>query len=391
MRRRSSFTRRIILAMLGCAIFLCILRSGELQVDIASYVTYPFLMVRNAFMEAQRRRMAERESRALLVQNIHELVAERDALLRQLVAAEATARYAADSKEVRDFKQRYKLNKGHVAEILFSQQTPAGHFIMVSGGRDQGVEADMVALSQNSLIGRVSEVYPWYSKVTLITDKNCRVAATCAQTGARGIHEGLNEKNATKLSFVSHFDRVDVGDLVVSHGAGLVFPRGFALGKVKSVVSSGVFHEVEVEPFLDVEKLAFCLLVRREDVEVVVCDEEQQGEGVKDAQPSGISLKPLQRVIPHVSQETPMPQEEGLTQSVESTEVDALAAPVQGKSELSVRQPVPVLAESEAQKHDPLEGTYSSGSQKDESQNSQSTNDEKSDQGTRVLSDDAKG
>lgn len=271
MRKKTSLTQRIIWAVVGCSLFLLVLKSSEWQTRMASYIAQPFINVQHWVQGIRRRRTAEKESYQQLVARCSALIAERDLLSRQLIECESAHRYEDDSKDVRQFRKRFHLDHARIAQVIMVNRSPAGHFIFVSSGSAHGVEPDMVVLANNCLIGRVSEVYAHYSKVLLTTDKNCRVAAICTKTGARGIHEGCNDEATTRLAFVSHFDRVEVGDMVVSHGAGLVFPRGFALGKVASVVTTGVFHAVTVTPFIDINTVDFCLVVRRQDVEVTVC------------------------------------------------------------------------------------------------------------------------
>jgi cell shape-determining protein MreC len=61
---------------------------------------------------------------------------------------------------------------------------------------------------------------------------------------------------------VSHLDTLKEGDLVISQGEGLIFPRGFGLGRVKSYELDGVQYHVTIEPLLDVSTLTFCLLLK---------------------------------------------------------------------------------------------------------------------------------
>jgi rod shape-determining protein MreC len=294
MQKRSSLTRRIIWAIIGCSLFLFVLKSSEWQTKIASSIAYPFICAQHWVSDIKKRRMAVGESHETVLKRLSALTAERDTLLRQLIEKEATSRYEADSCEVREFKKRFHLENAHIAQVIMVNRSPAGHYMFVSCGAASGAEPDMVVLANNCLVGRVSEVYLHYSKVLLTTDKNCRVAAICTKTGARGIHEGCNDEKISHLAFVSHFDAVEVGDMVVSHGAGLIFPRGFALGKVKSCVSSGVFHVVEVEPIVDVQKIDFCLLVKRQDVEVVVCAPVQEvGKCLEKTTRPSPSITPL--------------------------------------------------------------------------------------------------
>ncbi len=343
-RKRSSLTRRIVWTIVGCSLVLFVLKSTEWQTKIVSAIAYPFVQAQHWVNDVKKRRVAAQESHELLLQRLNALVTERDQLLRQLIEKESVGRYEADSCEVREFKKRFHLERANVAQVIMINRSPAGHYMFVSSGATGGAEPDMVVLANNALIGRVSEVYPHYSKVLLTSDKNCRVAAICTKTGARGIHEGCNDVAVSRLSFVSHFDTIEVGDMVVSHGAGLIFPRGFALGRVKSCTTSGVFHTVEVEPIIDIEKVDFCLLVRRQDVDVVVCAPVQEDEKSAEKAP-----EPLPATKPLVISDQPVATacEAGQPGPVQAPEVQESHPAENGPQEQVVELPATDLSAAE--------------------------------------------
>ena len=118
----------------------------------------------------------------------------------------------------------------------------------------------MIALHTNNLIGKVTEVYPYYSKVMLVTDPHCNVAAYCSSNGVKGIHHGL-KKGTTTLSYVDHRDEVVQDDLVISSGEGGLFPRGFALGRIAYSESPGYGRSLVVKPLIDLTQLEYCCIV----------------------------------------------------------------------------------------------------------------------------------
>jgi rod shape-determining protein MreC len=135
--------------------------------------------------------------------------------------------------------------------------------VFIDRGASKGVQPNMVALYKNCLIGRVSEVYPSYSKVLLITDKTCKIAALCGTTKSSGIHEGLNKKDYCTLNYVSHLCTLEEGELVISSGEGLVFPQGFGLGKIKSFTRKGLFYDVVIEPLVDLKNIEYVYIIQK--------------------------------------------------------------------------------------------------------------------------------
>ena len=122
----------------------------------------------------------------------------------------------------------------------------------------------MVAVHNTQLVGRVSEVFPYHCKVILITDSGCKVAAHTARSKAHGIVVGTNIINTCSLSYVSHLQKINDDDMVLSSGQGLVFPEGFCLGRIAQHSVNGLCHNIDIKPLIDFTKLEFCVLLNRD-------------------------------------------------------------------------------------------------------------------------------
>src|SRR3990167_8553150 len=216
-----------------------------------SYACYPVILVQHTLTLPFEYLKNFVHNRTQCDAALNALAQEREELLSRLIECENTAAFYHEIQELRDFSQRYALTGALITQIIFKCRTPREHYFLVDAGSRRGVQADMVALYKNFIVGRVVEVFPYYSKVIVITDQNCKVAAQCIKTGAQGIHEGTGT-DQTSLTLVSHLQDVEVGDLVVSSGEGLIFPRGFGLGVIESCTCSGLYHTVFVRPVIDV-------------------------------------------------------------------------------------------------------------------------------------------
>lgn len=155
-----------------------------------------------------------------------------------------------------------------VVQVIAKHFSDEKHFFFIEGGENIGVKVDMIAVYKNCLIGRVTEIFPYYSKVTLITDANCKVAAFCKDSKVRGIHEGQCKLNETKLSYVydSNVDlqkTIKKDDLVISSGEGLIFPRGFGLARVIECRKKDFHVDIFLQPLVDLKEIDYCCLVTR--------------------------------------------------------------------------------------------------------------------------------
>jgi rod shape-determining protein MreC len=230
---------------------------------LSSYVMYPLLIVQNNVIKPVKLFFERQKSVEELAALLKKTEREREELLAKNVVLQSCAYYADQTRDLAEFKERYEVKNAHLAHILLRQFSDQSHVVFIDRGASKGVQPNMVALYKNCLIGRVAEVYPYYSKILLVTDKSCKIAAVCGTTKSSGIHEGLNKKDCCTLNYVSHLCSLEEGELVISSGEGLVFPQGFGLGKIKSFVRKGLFYDVVIEPLVDVKNIDYCYIMQK--------------------------------------------------------------------------------------------------------------------------------
>lgn len=258
----------IVLTIISFFIFWhCLLAIAAIE-TFSSCMLYPLLRIQQIVIEPIRIWIGRSRTIGELEQALQEIQKKHDELFAENVVLKATHHYAYETNELRNFNKKYLLGNGKLAQVLARHFSPKSQFFFVDAGAQQGIKKDMVALYNNIIVGRVAEVYPWYCKVCLITDLDCKVAAICLSSakGACGIHEGTNDVMHTIMRYVSHLDVVNVGDDLFSSGEGLVFPKGFALGKVISAEKGELFYTILVKPALDLQTLRYCTLIAKEDI-----------------------------------------------------------------------------------------------------------------------------
>lgn len=228
----------------------------------ASLMVYPFLKLQYfviTFVNDYKKSWQKNES---LQEKISSLEEQNSSLLAENISLQASSYFLENIQELALFKKRYESDKTVLAHIILKQFSSHEHSIFVDCGSVHGSEVDMVAVYKSCLIGRVETVYPYYSKVRLITDPYCKVAAYCRSSKARGIHEGCNEQLST-LKFVSHLSQLVVNDILISSGEGLVFPQGFGIGRIASFEQDGLYYTIVVKPLLKLEELEYCYLLKK--------------------------------------------------------------------------------------------------------------------------------
>ncbi len=250
--------------------FLCFIISLGLinyfhksMLSMASYLVYPVISIQSYVIEPIKQWTLKRKTIEELEKELAMLREEYDEMLADTIAARAQQVYWDDIKEVVEFSKQYVDQDGIIAQVLARNFSEQNHFFLIDAGEHKGITNDMVVVYKNNLIGKIIEVFPWYSKVCLITDRLCKVAATCSQTNTHGIHEGANNLEQTSLHYVSHLDQVILDDFVLSSGEGTIFPQGFALGKVVSVSEDGFYKKVILKPLTDFASLDYCVVIKK--------------------------------------------------------------------------------------------------------------------------------
>lgn len=145
------------------------------------------------------------------------------------------------------------------AAVLSSEGGAVGSrgIVRVDKGSLDGVAEGAVVVVPEGLVGRVTDVTPHTSEITLITDPSVKVACEIAETGGvllRGIIAGGSE-DVLSLLYTVGGGNVPPRSRVTTSGVGGVFPKGLEIG---TFISDG-----EVLPSVDFSNLED-VFIRRE-------------------------------------------------------------------------------------------------------------------------------
>lgn len=228
-----------------------------------SAIMYPILYISDCVVTPIKSWYAHREFIRDLSAKYEALQHEYAAMHQELIAAYASADYARDIAELSAFKKRYEDDHALIAHIMMRYISSESHHALLDVGSYHGVQQDMVAIDHNALVGKIIEVHPFSSKLLFITDKRCKIAAYAHDTNTPGIHEGSCYTDQTSLHHVSHLSSLREGDMVLSSGEGIVFPRGFGIGTIVSYSVQGLLYDVRIQPFVDVTTISYCMLIHK--------------------------------------------------------------------------------------------------------------------------------
>lgn len=259
--RKSLFGLVIFVVAFFVANQFLFFETGALE-RFATKVTYPVVIVASGVADFIQKRVERRESYEQISSELKLLTEKCNKLCEENIKIKALFKFDSDSKEIREFKERYNLDGMMVCKVLLKSLKKDGQFFLINRGSLNGIQKNMVGIYKFQILGKITEVHDYYSKLTLITDESCKVAAFTSSTNANGIVIGQNQKNCCKMHYVSHLLDVADDDLVLSTGRGLVFPEGFCIGKIvrHSHSHNTLYHDIDVEPMIDLKTIKYCLL-----------------------------------------------------------------------------------------------------------------------------------
>lgn len=144
--------------------------------------------------------------------------------------------------------------------------------VTINKGKEHGVQANMLVMTADGMIGKVQSANNYTSRVKLLTgfDQFNRISAMVSRDGERnifGMIEGFDEETSSLMFRIIEESEQDIeeDDLVVSSGMGGVFPAGVPIGTVKEVTSDqyGLTQIALVEPSADMYDINHVIVLDR--------------------------------------------------------------------------------------------------------------------------------
>jgi len=149
------------------------------------------------------------------------------------------------------------------AEVIGRNNLPWEGNLLIGKGTAEGVTPHMVALVPDGVLGQVIAVSAHTAEILPLTDPAGGIPAMIARTKAPGVLKGDGEGRCQLLYLTGDAD-VAAGDAVITSGLGLIFPRGFPLGRITTVTSNATLSSriATVQPAVNPATVMFVLLVK---------------------------------------------------------------------------------------------------------------------------------
>jgi len=135
-------------------------------------------------------------------------------------------------------------------------------YFNITPASDDGLRRGMPVVTQQGLVGRISQVTASAALVQLITDAATVVNVRLEPTRAEAVLLGSITGDVS-LDFIPQVAKVGSGDLVLTSGLGGNYPPNILIGQITGVRSQDydLFQSASVQPVVDFAHLEIVLVI----------------------------------------------------------------------------------------------------------------------------------
>lgn len=176
-----------------------------------------------------------------------------------------------ENRELRDalnFKNRYEEYDFVGADIIAKDPGNWFDVFTIDRGSKDGIEVNSPVITAYGLVGRVSKIDAFTSKVVSIIDMDSTVSARLSKSRDLIVVRGdleLRNKGQCRADYIPPDADVLPGDTIETSGMGGIFPKGIIIGKVVKVVQNeGQYDSYAIiEPVVDFKRLEDVIVLKK--------------------------------------------------------------------------------------------------------------------------------
>ena len=186
-------------------------------------------------------------------------------VLENAAAAQEAKMLRAEHQQIlamSERRARYE-DRGIVAEVIYNARNPFTRKVVVDKGLTHGIQSGMPVIDGNGVVGQITNVGPFTSEVTLVTEKDQSVPVMLTRNGLRAIAVGSGKDGSIDIPFMPVGADIQNGDLFVSSGIDGTYPAGLVVARVAAVEKNTayVFAKITAQPAAGVENHRFVLVL----------------------------------------------------------------------------------------------------------------------------------
>ena len=169
-------------------------------------------------------------------------------------------------RKLLDASDRLQL-KTLMSEILYDARDPFSRKITIDRGQSHGIQPGQPVIDDLGVIGQVTRIFPFYSEVTLLTDKDHAIPVQVLRSGVRSVAYGRGQSGVLELRFMASNADIRKGDVLTTSGIDGVYPPGLSVATVISVdtQTSDAFARILCQPIAGVSRHRQVLILLAEN------------------------------------------------------------------------------------------------------------------------------
>lgn len=152
------------------------------------------------------------------------------------------------------------------ARVIARDPNNWGEKVVLDRGRNDGVTENMVAVTPEGLVGRISQVGSRSCTLSLVGSESLAVPVALVDSEIYGIMR-TNKMMRSVIKYIRFDVPIKPGQLVVTSGLGDVYPGGLAVGRVERayVSQEAMYQDVLVKLSAELPRLREVILITKGD------------------------------------------------------------------------------------------------------------------------------
>ena len=199
--------------------------------------------------------------KGVLISEVEHLRRENEELKLQVMETEEIARENDVLREAVAWQPRVPW-KRRLARVINRDPANWWRTLQIDLSAKDGIVRNLPVVTAEGLIGRVDEAGPFSSRVVLLGDPQCKVAAVVdGSTRDKGSimpgESSILDESIVEMTYLPRNSEAVPGQRVFTSGLGGIFPKGIPIGEIiqTNSVQYGLYLEARVKLFANLREL----------------------------------------------------------------------------------------------------------------------------------------
>ena len=137
---------------------------------------------------------------------------------------------------------------------------------IINKGDKYGIAVNQAVITEDGLVGVISETGATWSRVSSILDSAVSVGCVATRSGDMAITEGdatLAQISECRMDYISKDASIAAGDSIETSGYSSIYPEGILIGKIEQINPDlqGLYNRATVKTAVDFAKLKYVLVI----------------------------------------------------------------------------------------------------------------------------------